>query len=79
MNRSSLNALVIAGLLVCLLGVAGFAIPVFTTHETHEVARIGDLSFKAGEEKSYVVPPLVSGTAVVLGAILMIVGFLRRP
>jgi len=39
----SMNGLLIVGALLALLGIAGLAMPVFTTSQTSEVAKIGDL------------------------------------
>ena len=76
--RSSMNALVIAGALLALLGIVGLAIPVFTTAQTTDVAKIGDLKLQATEHHSYVVPPLVSGGALAIGIVLAGVGFFQR-
>jgi hypothetical protein len=54
------------------------AIPVLTTHETKEVARIGDLKLQTTEDRSFVVPPLASGGALVIGVILIGAGFYRK-
>lgn len=74
----SMNMLMIAGAVLALLGVAGLAMPVFTTQQTTEVARLGDLKVQAREETSHAIPPLVSGSALVLGIILIGGGFYRR-
>ena len=74
----SMNVLMISGAVLVLLGLLAFAIPVFTTHQTTEVARIGDLKLQATENRSYVIPPLVSGGALVLGVVLMAAGFYQK-
>jgi len=73
-----MNVLIISGAVLVLLGLLAFAIPVFTTHQTTEVARIGDLKLQATENRSYVIPPLVSGGALVLGVVLMAAGFYQK-
>ena len=77
MGRST-NILVIFGALLALLGIVGLAIPVFTTTQTNEVARIGDLKIQTQENASHAIPPLVSGGALVLGIILIGGGLFRR-
>lgn len=77
MGRST-NILVILGALLALLGIVGLAIPVFTTTQTNEVARIGDLKIQTQENTSHAIPPLVSGGALVLGIILVGGGLFRR-
>ena len=53
------------------LGLIGFAIPIFTTQETKDVARIGDLKLPTTESTSHVILPLLSGGVPVLGVILI--------
>jgi hypothetical protein len=72
------NGLVIGGAILALLGLVGLAIPVFTTQQTKEVARIGDLKLETKEDRSYVVPPIVSGGALVVGVILIGAGVYQR-
>ena len=78
MGRSGMSGLMIAGAVLVLLGLVAFAIPVFTTQQTRDVARIGDLKLQTTESRSFVIPPLVSGGAVVLGSVLMAAGFYQR-
>jgi hypothetical protein len=77
MDRS-MTMLMIVGALLTLLGVAGLAIPEFTTRQTTNVATIGDLNIQAREETSHIVPPVVAGSAVVLGIFLVGGGLFRR-
>jgi hypothetical protein len=58
MARSSTNGLTIGGVVLVLAGLVGFAIPIFTTQQTTEVARIGDLKIQATESTSHVIPRL---------------------
>jgi hypothetical protein len=78
MGRSAMSGLMITGAILVLLGLVAFAIPVFTTQQTKDVARIGDLKLQTTESRSFVIPPLVSGGAVVLGIVLMAAGFYQR-
>ena len=75
MSRSTL---IIGGVVLVALGLIGFAIPIFTTQQTKEVARIGDLKLQTTESTSYVVPPLLSGGALVLGVVLIGAGLYRK-
>jgi hypothetical protein len=68
------NSLVIVGAIMALLGLAGFAIPIVTTQETREVARIGELKIQATENRSFAIPPLLSGGAMALGVFLIGLG-----
>ena len=66
-----MNGLIAIGAILVMLGVVGFAIPVFTTQETEEVARIGDLTLQTTEDTSHRIPPMLSGGVLLLGVILI--------
>ncbi len=66
------------GVVVLALGLLGLAVPYFTTQQTTEVARLGDLKLQTTESKSYAIPPLVAGGGVVLGIVLIGAGMYRR-
>jgi hypothetical protein len=75
----SLNGLVIAGAIFLLLGIIGFAMPVFFTSETHDAVRIGDLfRIQVTEREPHRIPPLVSTAAVLLGIVLFALGTFRK-
>ena len=78
MGRLGMNPLTLFGALLLLIGLAAFAIPVFTTQQTTDVARIGDLKLQTTESKSFVIPPLVSGGALVLGVLLIGAGLYQK-
>ena len=72
------NTLVLSGVILAIIGVVGLAIPVFTTAQTKDVAVIGDLKMQTQEDTAHTIPPLVSGSALVLGVTLVAGGFYRR-
>ncbi len=74
----SMTGLMLGGAILVLIGLIGFAIPVFTTQQTKDVARIGDVKIQATENTAHVIPPMVAGGALVLGALLLGVGIVRR-
>jgi hypothetical protein len=74
----SRSPLIIGGAILVALGLVGFAMPIFTTQQTKEVARVGDLKLQTTENTSYVVPPLLSGGVVVLGVVLIGAGLYRK-
>ena len=75
----NVNGLVIAGVIFLLLGIIGFAIPVFFTSETHDAVRIGDLfRIQVTEREPHRIPPLVSTAALVLGVVLFALGAFRK-
>ena len=66
-----MNGLMMVGVILVIAGVLGFAIPEFTTQQTKEVARIGDLKLQNTEDTSHRIPPILSGGALVLGIIVI--------
>ncbi|MDO8839894.1 MAG: hypothetical protein Q7V31_13300 [Parvibaculum sp.] len=73
-----MNGLMVVGAILVLAGILGFAIPVFTTQKTEEVARIGDLALQTTEDTSYSIPPLLSGGVLVLGLALIGAGVMQK-
>jgi len=71
------NALILAGALLLLLGIAGLAIPVFTTAQTKDVAHVGDLKLQATEHDTHFIPPALSSGVLAVGVILIGAGFVR--
>jgi len=65
------NGLMILGVVFVVAGLFGFAIPVFTTHQTRDVARIGELKIQTTEDTPHIIPPLLSGGVLMLGVILI--------
>ena len=51
------SGLTITGVIVALLGGLAIAIPVFTTQQTKDVAKIGDLKLTTNEEAAHIIPP----------------------
>lgn len=74
----SRSPLIIGGAVLVALASIGFAIPMFTTQETKDVARIGDLKLQTRESTSHVIPPVLSGGVLVLGVILIGAGLYRK-
>jgi hypothetical protein len=74
-----MNGLALGGaVFLLLLGLIGFAIPVFTTQQTKGVARVADLNLQSTESTSHIIPPIFSGGALVFGAVLIGVGFFQK-
>jgi hypothetical protein len=77
-GRIVMNMLTMSGAVLVLLGLLGFAIPMFTTQQTKDVANIGDLKLQTTENTSHVVPPMLAGGALILGVVLVGVGISRK-
>ncbi len=72
------NGMTMIGAILVLIGLIGLAIPYFTTAETKEVARIGDLKLQATEHKTYSIPPIAAGGALLVGVVLIGAGVYGR-
>jgi hypothetical protein len=66
------------GGLLAFLGILGLAIPVFTTSQTKDVVKLGDLKIQNTEQSTHVVPPALSAGALVLGAVLIGAGLYQQ-
>jgi hypothetical protein len=73
-----MKPLVMIGAILTLLGVLALASPVFTTNQTKNVATLGDLKIQANEQTAHVIPPIVSGAAVVVGLVLLVGGLYQK-
>lgn len=73
-----MSKLMAIGAVLVLLGVVGLAVPYFTTSETKDVAKVGDLKLQTTERTSHSIPPMAAGGVLVLGAVLIGAGFLRK-
>lgn len=56
-----MNGLAIGGIALVLIGGVGLAILVFTTQQTRDLAKVGDLKLQTTESTSYAIPPILSG------------------
>ena len=73
-----MKGIVLAGAVLALVGLLGLAIPVFSTSQTKDVAKIGDLKIQTNEEPSHVVPPMLAGGALVIGLMLIGAGYMKK-
>ena len=73
-----MKPIVMVGAILALLGVLALASPVFTTNQTKNVAQLGDLKIQANEQTAHVIPPILSGAAIVVGVVLLIGGLYQR-
>jgi hypothetical protein len=74
----TMNGLIVGGAALILLGLIGFAIPIFTTEQTKDVAKVGDLKLQTTESTTHIIPPILAGGALVLGVLLIGAGFYRK-
>ena len=78
MNRFAMNGLTMIGMVMAVAGLIAFAIPVFMTQQTKEVAHIGDLKLQTTESRAYVIPPVLAGGGLLLGLVFIGAGFFQK-
>jgi len=70
-----MNAARITGIILIVLGVAGFLTGGFSFTKETTKAEIGPLQLKVQEKESFNVPQWLSVGAMVLGAVVLVIGF----
>ncbi len=73
-----MNKIKIIGLVLVVLGILGLAVPAFTTHETKDVASVGDVKLQAKENETHIIPPALAGGVLVIGIVFLGVGLFKR-
>ncbi len=73
-----MKGLILIGAALALLGLIGLAMPYFTTTETKDVVKLGDLSVQSKEQTPHEIPPLVSGGVLAIGLVMMGAGMMKR-
>jgi hypothetical protein len=73
-----MKGLTIIGAVLVALGLVGFAVPIFTTQQTKDVAQVGGLKLQTTESTRHLIPPLLSGGALVIGVVLVGAGFYQK-
>ncbi|MGO9450774.1 MAG: hypothetical protein ACLQDV_06955 [Candidatus Binataceae bacterium] len=73
-----MKSIIWLGALLALLGILGLAIPVFTTSQTKDVVKLGDLKVQSTERSTHVVPQGLSAGALLLGVVLIGAGLYQR-
>ena len=73
-----MKSIVWFGALLALLGILGLSIPFFTTSETRDVVKLGDLKIQNTEHTTHAVPVPLSAGALVLGLVFMGAGLYQR-
>ncbi|MDB5891736.1 MAG: hypothetical protein JWP47_2567 [Polaromonas sp.] len=73
-----MNAAKIAGIVLVVLGIAGFFTGGFSFSKDTTAAKLGPLELTVTEKQSINVPQWLSLGALALGAVVLVIGF-RKP
>jgi len=73
-----MKSIIWVGAVLALLGILGLAIPAFTTSQTKDVARLGDVKVQSTEQTTHVIPQGLSIGVLVLGLVLIGAGVYSR-
>ena len=68
----------IIGILLIVLGIAGFAYQQYSYNTQEPVAQFGDLKVTAETKKTVTFPPLLCGGLLAAGVMLIIIGNMNR-
>jgi len=68
----------IIGIVLILLGVAGFFIGGVSVKDSETKAQIGDLKITAETQKNYAIPPWAAGLLVIAGVGIAVFGFVKK-
>ncbi len=74
-----MRALMIAGVILVVLGVAALAYQGVTYTQERTVIDIGPFKARVEEQRRLPLPPIVGAAAVIGGIILVVVGTRNRP
>ncbi|MFO7545288.1 MAG: hypothetical protein R6W77_07295 [Trueperaceae bacterium] len=70
--------LTIIGVVLIVLGLAGFVVPRITYTEETTALDLGPVEITTEQERSITIPDVAAGAAVAVGALLVIVGATRK-
>ena len=64
----------ILGIILIVIGVAGFALGGFSFTKKEKVLDVGPIEATADDKKTVAIPPLIAGIALVSGVVLLVAG-----
>lgn len=73
-----MRSLVTIGVILVILGIAGFVVPRITFTEERTVLDVGPVEVEAEQQRSVPIPDIAAGVAVVAGLVLVGVGASSR-
>lgn len=73
-----MQKLVLIGVILVVLGLAGFFVPRIAFTEQETIIDAGPIQVEAERERSVPVPDIAAGAAVLAGLVLVVVGASRK-
>ena len=73
-----MKSLIPLGAVLAIVGLILLAYPFFTTQQTKEVAHVGPLHVEENEQQTHMIPPILSGSILAVGVVLLAGGLMRR-
>jgi hypothetical protein len=71
-------AIIVLGVVLVIVGLFGFAYPVFTTSHNEDIAKMGSFKVQTQEQTNHFIPPILSGGLLALGAFTIAAGVLTK-
>lgn len=68
------SVITLIGIVLIILGISSFAYMGFTYTSHEKVAEIGNVQVTADTQKTISIPPVMGGTSLVVGIVLVIIG-----
>ncbi|HZL58635.1 MAG TPA: hypothetical protein VFC38_02945 [Stellaceae bacterium] len=69
-----MRGLLVAGIVLIVLGIAGLVVNVIPVHHQEQEAKIGPLTINSDKETDYIIPNYVGIIAIVAGVGLAVAG-----
>jgi uncharacterized membrane protein len=77
MEADMKSAITIVGLILVILGIVTLGYQGFTYTKQEKVAEVGNIQITADTEKHVRIPPILGGTSIVVGVVLIAVARMR--
>jgi hypothetical protein len=66
-----MKAITVVGIVIALTAMIAMASPAFTTAQTKDIAKIGDVKLQSTEESTHVIPMALSVSLLAFGLVLV--------
>ncbi len=73
------NLMSVIGIALIIFGLGTFAYKGFHYTTQEKIVQVGDVQVTAEKEKTIYLPPILGGTSIAVGIILLVVARMNRP